>query len=97
MPLEISFQTGDRSNLGFGFFTRTLDLTTLVLEEVPTGLINSSNMDYTTAATFQKLWVWLNGLRMRIGVDYNLTGADSFSFLYPPTTGDSLLVDYLPA
>ena len=71
----------------------TLD--SVVLAEVPMGDVNSSNTDFTTAAAFLKLWVYLNGLRMNPGSDYNVTGADSFTFTYAPSTGDTLIVDYV--
>lgn len=66
-----------------------------VLAEIPTGLINGVNESFTTAFDFQDLWVYLNGVRMKPGQDYNVTGSDSFQFLYPPQTGDMLIVDYL--
>ena len=72
-------------------------LSELIQAEVPTGLINSSNMVYTTAADFSKLWVYLNGLRMNPGSDYNETDTDEITFTYAPTTGDTLIVDYIPA
>lgn len=70
---------------------------TFVLGETPGGAVDGVNMDFTTAAEFDSLWVFLNGLRMKAGSDYNLTGPDSFTFTYPPTTGDTLTVDYVPA
>lgn len=70
-------------------------LTGLVQAEVPTGLINSINTIYTTAAVFTSIWVYLNGLRMNPGSDYNITDTDEITFTYAPTTGDTLIVDYI--
>ena len=67
------------------------------LGETPVGDVDGVNMDYTTAAAFAFLWVFLNGLRMKEGSDYDITGSDSFTFTYPPTTGDTLIVDYVSA
>ena len=65
-----------------------------VVSEIPAGDINGVNMIYTTANDFSAIWVWLNGLRMKAGSDYNVTGANTFQFTYAPQTGDTLLVDY---
>lgn len=66
----------------------------LSVAEVPSGDIDGVNMDYTTAGNFGNLWVFLNGLRMNPGSDYTVTGSDTFTFAYPPQTGDTLIVDY---
>lgn len=66
----------------------------LVLGEVPVGAVDGSNTDYTTAADFDFLWVYLGGLRQSVGVDYTITGSNSFSFLSPPWAGAVLVVDY---
>lgn len=95
MPISIAFSQGSRGPVGVGFTLGIGDLSTFILEEIPTGAVDGVNQDYTTAHNFQKLWVYLNGLRMRVGVDYTLTDAHTFHFLYPPSTGDSLLVDYI--
>lgn len=65
--------------------------------EVPTGAINGINRDYITANIFASgsLQVYANGLRMRQGADYNITGAQNFNMLQALLTGDSLIVDYL--
>lgn len=64
--------------------------------ETPTGAINGTNTSYTSANTFAsgKLAVFLNGLRQRIGQDYNVTGTNSFSMLIAPLSGDTLSIDY---
>jgi len=68
-----------------------------VVGEIPAGLINGTNLAYTTANIFQSgtLAVYVNGLRMRIGPDYTITGAQSFNMVSALLTGDSLSVDYM--
>lgn len=67
------------------------------LNEIPGGLINSSNTHYTTSAPFiqNTLRVYLNGDRLYEGIDYT-EGSDlqSFDTVVPPTTGWHLVVDY---
>jgi hypothetical protein len=65
--------------------------------EVPTGAINGVNRDYVTANIFASgsLQVYANGLRMRQGADYNITGAKNFNMLQALLVGDNLIVDYL--
>lgn len=68
-----------------------------VVGEVPTGLINGTNRNYTTASAFQTgtLGVYVNGLRMRTGPDFTITGANSFQMVQALLTGDSIYVDYI--
>jgi hypothetical protein len=66
--------------------------------EVPTGLVNSSNATFSlvTAPTpASSLQLYRNGLMMRSGLDYNLSG-QTISFLAAslPQTGDALLANY---
>jgi hypothetical protein len=65
--------------------------------ETPTGGINGINRSYTTAKPYTPsfLAVFLNGLRMRPGVDYIETGNQSFQFFDAPLLGDSLSIDYI--
>ena len=69
----------------------------ITLAAVPTGAINGINMAYATSVNFAAIWVYLNGLRMKPGEDFSVTGANTFLFAYPPQTGDKLIVDYIPA
>lgn len=62
--------------------------------EVPGGVVNGVNTNFTTVNPFTKLSVYANGIRMKQGSDYIVTGSNSFQFLYPPMTGWTLLVDY---
>lgn len=70
--------------------------TTLVQNETPGGLINSSNTAYTTASTFTtgSLRVYLNGQRLTAGGNDYTEGTQAFTMAYAPATGDVLLVDY---
>ena len=72
-------------------------LASLVTGEVPTGAINGSNVDYITANVFQigSLEVFVNGLRMRVTWDYNITGSKNFRMIIALLTGDNLVVDYI--
>jgi hypothetical protein len=74
-----------------------LGSTSLIRNEIPGGLINSSNTAYTTASTFStgSLKVYLNGQRLNPGSgnDY-VEGTQGFTMQYAPATGDILLVDY---
>jgi hypothetical protein len=72
-------------------------LGTYVVGETPSGAIDGVNQSFTTAHNFasNQLWVWLNGLRMKLTTDYTITGANSFHFVTAPQTGDTLVVDYL--
>ena len=69
---------------------------TQVFNEVPTGLINSSNTVYTTASNFSTgtTRVYLNKLRQVLGTDYTETAANQITFTTAPSTGDSLIIDY---
>jgi collagen type VII alpha len=65
--------------------------------ETPTGTIDGSNRNYTTANPYTAglLSVYLNGLRQRPTADYSETGNQSFQFLNAPLAGDSLSIDYI--
>ncbi len=66
--------------------------------ESPTGSINSSNATFTLAslpAPAASLVLYRNGLLMRSGVDYTLSGQTITFFAQSlPQTGDSLLASY---
>jgi hypothetical protein len=66
--------------------------------EIPTGLVNSSNATFSLVnapTPASSLQVFRNGLLMRSGLDYNLSG-QTISFLAAslPQTGDALLANY---
>lgn len=65
--------------------------------EVPTGLMDGANSNFTLASTpiAGSLHLHRNGVRQKSGLDYNLVGI-SILFLAgsTPQPGDTLLVDY---
>jgi len=65
--------------------------------EVPQGAINGTNRNYSTSQQFRNnsLAVYANGLRMRAGVDFTVTGNSSFQMTVALLSGDSLTVDYI--
>ena len=69
--------------------------------EVPAGLVNSSNATFTLAAAplpASSLMLYRNGLLMRRGLDFNLSGsAITFTVQSIPQTGDGLLASYRTA
>lgn len=69
----------------------------LVVAETPSGSINGSNTIFTSSLNFNVLWVYLNGIRMKVGSDYNVIAANQFQFTFAPLTGFTLLIDYVEA
>jgi hypothetical protein len=69
--------------------------------EVPAGLVNSSNATFTLASApvpASSLMVYRNGLLMRSGLDFNLSGSTvKFTVASVPQTGDNLLASYRTA
>jgi hypothetical protein len=69
----------------------------VVIREVPTGLINSSNTNFILAATpiIGTECVYLNGLLQNVGGsnDYTISGA-TITFDSAPITGSVILVNY---
>jgi hypothetical protein len=84
--------------LGGGLVRSLRNATSIVQNEVPGGLVNSSNTAFTTASIFQtgSLRVYLNGVRLKGGgIDFTEAGGlQAFTMVTAPTTGDLLLVDY---
>ena len=65
--------------------------------EIPAGAMDESNLLYTTSVTYVPgtLRVYWNGLRVKVGLDYNTgPGVDEFTMIYAPTAQDDLFVDY---
>jgi hypothetical protein len=59
--------------------------------ETPSGSINGVNDTYTLTTTPTKLILWYNGLALKPGVGYSITGSTiTMSAGYIPETGDSL-------
>jgi hypothetical protein len=69
--------------------------------EIPVGTINSSNATFTLAAApvpASSLMLYRNGLLMRSGVDFTLSGPTiTFTVQSVPQTGDGLLASYRTA
>lgn len=65
--------------------------------ETPQGAINGVNQQYITSQQFRNnsLAVYVNGLRMRSGIDFNVIGNNVFSMIQALLAGDSISVDYL--
>ncbi len=67
------------------------------INEVPTGLINGSNTNYTLAANPNpdtSLEVYLNGVKLQVTTDYTLSGT-TLTMLIAPETGMILQVNYI--
>jgi hypothetical protein len=68
----------------------------LTVREIPTGVIDGSNLTFTLAhiPIADSEQVFLNGLLQEArGIDYSISGA-SVTFLMPPLAGDRVLVTY---
>jgi hypothetical protein len=71
-----------------------------IKDEIPAGIINGTNLIYTTANNYVSgsLLVLVDGIRQLKGVTnhYIETGANSFSFNagYAPLAGQDIVVDY---
>lgn len=95
MPISLSFSQGQRPAVAMAFVRGVTNVNNIVLAETPGGAVNGVNTVYTTLVNYTKLWVYLNGIRMKPGTDYAEDGGNDFHFLYPPQTGDLLIVDYI--
>lgn len=67
----------------------------LVSSEVPSGLVNSSNVTFTLASTptAGTVRLYQNGVRLKVTEDYTISGA-TITMNTAPVTGDLLLADY---
>jgi hypothetical protein len=69
-----------------------------VVGETPSGVINGTNLLFTTQAPFvvETLSVFLNGIKQRIGVsnDYTIINDQTFAMNFAPITLDVLEVNY---
>lgn len=73
-----------------------LTTSNFVFNEIPVGLINNVNLNYTLAFTPQAntVQVFVNGLLQKPTTDYTISGS-TLSFITPLRTGDELLVHYI--
>lgn len=67
-----------------------------IIGETPTGAINGSNAQFTTAQNFDpaSVSVFLNGVNIINGVDYITTGQNTILLNVSPVNGDYLRVNY---
>lgn len=63
--------------------------------EIPSGLINSSNTTYTFVHSPTNLQLFYNGLLMQVGIgnDFTLAG-NTITFLFSPVTGSKIVATY---
>lgn len=73
-----------------------LTTSNFVFNEIPVGLINNVNLNYTLAFIPQAntVQVFVNGLLQKPTTDYTVIGS-TLSFVAPLQTGDELLVHYI--
>lgn len=69
----------------------------IITDEIPSGLINSSNTLFTTAFPYKSntVNIYLNGAKLTNGVDFTLNLPQQFTTSVPPMTGDNLRIDYI--
>lgn len=62
---------------------------------VPTGTVNGVNTAFTLpdVPSSNSLYVWLNGVLMKPGGDYTLSGS-TITFVFAPPAGDAVLASY---
>lgn len=70
-----------------------------VFGETPSGLVNGSNATFVTAFPFiaESLIPSVNGLEQKLGLDFIITGVNTFVFNESPTTGEIISVTYIKA
>lgn len=69
----------------------------LIRGEVPSGLVNGINASFTSQFPFipESLSPYLNGLRLKIVEDYQVSGNRTVLLNISPQSGESLLIDYV--
>lgn len=67
-----------------------------VIGETPSGLINGSNVQFTTAQSFvpETVQVFVNGVSQTLTVDYVTTGTTTILLSVSPIVGDYIRVNY---
>lgn len=67
-----------------------------IYNETPIGVINGVNSVFTLSNIYvaSSTRVYLNGLRQKLSVDYTETSLTQITLSDPPSTGDTLIVDY---
>jgi hypothetical protein len=71
-------------------------VSSIVVDQVPTGLINGSNATFTTPTPFVPETVdpFLNGVRQHRPDDYNTSGNNTIQLTQSPGVGERLTVNY---
>ena len=78
-------------------FPTTIEVNDLVNDETPSGQINGTNALFTTAYPFKgsSLSVYLNGVKLMNGIDFNLSIPQQFTLIEAPELGDYIRCSYL--
>lgn len=73
------------------------DLDRLITNEVPTGVLNGSNATFTSVNSFvpETVEVFLNGIKQKIILDYQLVGGNQIVFKIAPDAGEVILINYI--
>jgi hypothetical protein len=68
-----------------------------IINEVPNGLINGSNVTFTTDFNFTSgtVQLFLNGTLQKIIDDYQVIGNDTILLNTSPIAGENLLINYI--
>jgi hypothetical protein len=68
-----------------------------IFNEIPVMTADLSHAVFQTANAYQPntLMVYLNGLRQRKPADYSETTSTTFTMATPPSSADTLLIDYM--
>lgn len=68
-----------------------------VVNETPSGLVDGSNVDFTTDYAYKSSTtrLFLNGLRQSDPANYLETGANTLRLQFVPQPGDVLTIDYI--
>lgn len=69
----------------------------LVVGEVPIGVTDGFNTVFNSHFNFvpETVEVYLNGIRQKIIEDYQLLGFNTIQFIFSPSTGETVILDYL--
>jgi hypothetical protein len=85
--------------LFFGVVAVQMNAEQWIIGETLTGNVNDINNTYSTLNNFKtnSAIVYQNGLRIRQGAnnDYLETTSNTIAFVMSPSTGDTLIVDYI--
>lgn len=98
-PLELTSPVQDMSFSQFSEqpFPTQVEVTSIVNGETPSGSLDSVNTLFTTTYPFRAktLSVFLNGVRLMLGVNYTLNIPQQFILVSAPSPSDNIRVDYL--